>query len=884
MTLFPTLLIKEIRQSGIIAVLITASTVAAVPLQDWTLSTSANTTATRTPDGVIVLVDNSPTDTPRATCQFPEPVTRGVIQWRARHMQGRGTLVHTLRMHAISNQSWDVAVFNGALWIKKTGETGSTAYVPSGQDWFAIGQWAAFRLIFDTQKNIAQLYLNDIPAPVVELKQIASPISKITLMAGHDIAVGNAAEFADISFSDAPVTTKPVKWHRQPKPERTQRAEDWPALTPAPAEWIVQDKFAQFAAWWPANLKNPDALNAREALKKSMRREALGIGNEFTSAMRLLPVIANSIRREPPYAGAQQSHLYRSSRGNWTDWDRPSNTRIMESVTLLARFYALDQPWNPYHRDAALGKRLNEALQYWLSLQIPEGGFPEYRGFGSGELPSTSFGLIHMVEIYNALKDEPLFANLSSRWVESMKRAVLWNSIPDSPQRKHGISHANQFLGIISGAWHLHGITGEPRWKILYDELTDWWISTSQSKEGWYREGYGREDFAYSQVSDLYGDKLAIETNDPRWIESLRREFIAAQFIVVYEMDKKTAIIDATGHARTTPGASLTPPPLSASGVVTNPHQVGQPRQRCIGWFNHIATIVPEARAFVINPIPAEEATIMENDFFAKWPDSLAWIAQPSHVNGTQKGAYVWDNAINGTYWSLPADSMPKAVEQTIVWKETRFTKKFRDDMDEQELSCVRRPGYYATFRSGRANGKQTLGLGLVWVPGFGTVFVSANDAPRPAFGWHQTGAESRRSFRRMQRTWSGDASSEYSAQLTLSCANLPPIHFDFGNETLVIRTEDAPLHLPLFNRNGEKWTLSNGSAWNPSEVITTNSLHIRRSGPDVTHDALIDFGQLVTLTATEPTAAGYDQVRSVTVTPIKASAPLEIALRRVAR
>ncbi|EIQ00164.1 hypothetical protein OpiT1DRAFT_04704 [Opitutaceae bacterium TAV1] len=864
--------------------LLTTSALAATPLNNWTLSACANTTATRSPDGVIMLSDNSPDDTPCATFQFPTPVTAGTLHWRARHLQGRATLVHTLRLHSAlpSAQTWEVSVFNGALWIKKTGETGSSAYVPAGQDWFAIGQWATFRLAFDTQKNTAQLYLNDIPSPVVELKQITGPISKITLLAGHDIAVGNSAEFTDVSFASGPVDIKPVRRHPQPNPARAQRADDWPTLAHAPAEWTVQDKFAQFAAWWPANRLNPEAQKAREDLQKSMRREALGTGNEFTSAVRLLPVIANSIRWEPPYAGAQQSHLYRSSPDKMTPWDRPGNTRIMESVTLLARFYALNQPWNPYYHDSALGKRLNEALQYWLALQTPEGGFPEYAGFGSGELPSTSFGLMCMVEIYDSLKHDPLFASLSSRWVESMKRAVLWNSIPDSPQRRQGISHANQILGVISGAWHLHRITGEPKWKTLYDELTDWWTSTSQSKEGWYREGGGREDFAYSQVTDLYGDRLAIETRDPRWTESLRRQFVAAQYIVVYEMDKKTAIIDATGHARTTPSASINPPP-APPGTVTNPHQINQPRQRYMGWFSHIAAIVPEARAFVINPVSPEKATVMEKDFFARWPASLAWIAQPSHVRGAQKGAYAWDDAANGTYWTLPDDTMPKAVEQTITWKESRFTKKFRDDMNEQELSCVRRPGYYATFRSGLANGRQTLGLGLVWIPGFGTVLVSANDTPRPAFGWHPTGAESRRAFRRMQRTWSGSPSPENPAQLILSSDNLPPIKFGFRDEMLTIRAEGAPLHLPLFNRKNEKWTLSNGSAWTAREVVTTTSLLLQRAGTNVTHDALINFGQPVTLTAAEPVIAGYDQVRSVTVTPAK-SGGVEMTIQRIAR
>ncbi|MDR1284562.1 MAG: hypothetical protein LBK99_27685 [Opitutaceae bacterium] len=874
---------KHLIHLATLASLLTITTHAG-PITDWTLSTSPGATAARNAAGVITLADNSPADTPRATHQFPEPVTHGQLHWRARHMQGRGTLVHTLRLHTTDRQTREIAVYNGALYLKKTGERGHPAYVPAGQDWFAIGTWADFRLAFDTRKNIAQLYLNNAPVPLAELKQIDAPVTRITLTAGHDIAIGNAAEFADISLDTAPIDIKQVKRHPQPRPARAQRSDAWPEPNPnpAPADWTVRDKFQQFADWWPANLANPAAANARDALKNSIRREALGIGNEFTSAMRLLPGIANSIRTEPPFAGAQQSHLYRSSPGKWTDWDRPSNTRIMECVTQLARFYALGQPWNPYHRDPALGKRLTEALHYWLALQTPEGGFPEYAGFGSGELPSTSFGLMCMVEIYDALKDEPLFAGLSPRWVESMKHAVRWNSIPGSPQRNQGISHANQILGVISGAWHLHRITGEPGWKTLYDELTDWWTSTAQSKEGWYREGGGREDFSYSQVSDLYGDRLAIETGDPRWIKSLRRAYLASQYIVVYEMDKKTALLDVTGHARTQPAPALNFPRMP-SGAVTNPRQIDQPRQRYMGWFNHIATLVPEARAFAINAITPEKAADREDAFFRNWPASLAWLAQPSHVRGAQRGAYAWDDAANGTFWTLPADAMQQAVTQTRPWKETRFTESFRDDMNEQELSCVRRPGYYATIRSGRANGKQVPGLGLVWVPGFGSVFVSSNDSPRPAFGWRRTGAETKREIRRMTRIWSGP-SPEKSGSLTLSCENFPSFRFDFADETLGIRTEGAPLHLPLLNRSGEEWTLADGSAWNGKQVVTTFSLRLHRVDQNVTHDVVLAFARPVVLEMAAPHAVAEDIIiRSLSVTPVT-SGPLEITMSRAGK
>ncbi|WP_043589794.1 hypothetical protein [Geminisphaera colitermitum] len=549
-----------------------------------------------------------------------------------------------------------------------------------------------------------------------------------------------------IASTPAPIAS-PSPPPPQPKISRSQKTDDWPQLNPAPEEWIVTDKFQKFATWWPGR---PEDEAARQALRQAMHRETIGLSNEFTSALRLVPQLANSIRWEAPLQGAQQSHLYRSNPGKWTSWDRPSNARLMECLTLLANFYTIEQAWNPYYHDPALGRRLDAALEYWLTLQSSEGAFPEYGGFGSNELPSTSFNLMSMAEIYGTLKDDALFAGLAPRWIDAMRRAVLWGATPDSSQRKQGSSHANQYLGIIAGAWHLHAFTGEARWKSLYDELADWWIDQAQSKAGWYREHGGREDFAYSGVTDLYLDRLALESSDPRWLESLRRSYLASQLIVVFEMDLKTTVMDITGHARTTPSGSLN---LKSSS--RNPQLLERPYQRYVGWFNHVASRLPEARAFALAFPSPEEASALEQAWFDAWPSSLSWSHSFPQIRGANGGAFGWDG--NGTCWPLPAGAQIEAAAQTRPWKETRFTDVSNDAKDRQELTCVRRPGYYATFRTGSAQGKQTLGLGMLWVPGFGTVFASANASPRPAYGWKPNGTELAKTVRSLRLDWNSE-------------------------------------------------------------------------------------------------------------------------------
>lgn len=849
---------------------------ASLPLETWTFSPKNGLIAEQTTEGIIRLSDNNPEATPHAALVFSKPVTSGELTWRARHVQGRGTLVHTLRLHTQAG-SWEVAVFNGSVALRNTGERGSLAYAPAGADWFALGQWANFRLLFDAKEGRAQLYLNGHPEPVAEINEIPASLEKITLSAGHDVAIGNAAEFSDLHLRSGSVAFHKVKQFRRAQPPQKQNADEWPELKAAPDEWTVKDKYAQFASWWPG--KSGDA-QARNALRHAMRREALGLGNEFTAALKLVPTLANAIRWQPPYQGAQQSRIYRMS----PSWDRPSNTRLMECVMTLVHFYAIEQPWNPYHRDPALGKRLKETLEFWLSLQCPEGGFPENASFGSNELPAVSFGLMAMVEIYDALKDEPLFAEISPRWIDSMRHAVLWGAIPDSQQRRQGISHANQYIGVISGAWHLHRITGEARWKTIYDQLTDWWIATAQTKDGWYREGGGREDFAYSLVSDLYGDRLAIETGDPRWIESLRRACLSSQMLVVHEMDLKTTVMDVTGHARTAPSPSLNFTP-SAKGSVTNPWQNSHSRQRYAGWFNHMATLIPEARCFVVNAFTAEEAAAMEQRFFDAMPASLSWRNHTPHMRNSQGGAFAWDNG--GAYWPLPQNAQADAAKQSRPWKETRFTEVFLEKGDE--LACIRRPDYYATFRASTGkHGRQVLGLGLFWMPGFGTVFSTSNITPpstpaRPAFGWKANGRELGLLVRKLRMDWEGGEAQNTLRLVLRGNEDLPAIDFGLGEETFAIKSTQTPFYLPLVSRGGEVWTLSDGSTWHGAQV-KTSSLRLRRMSENVTHDVLMDFGQAVSLKASNPSAIGADLiVSSMSVTPQNAT-ELKITLRRLKR
>jgi hypothetical protein len=71
-----------------------------------------------------------------------------------------------------------------------------------------------------------------------------------------------------------------------------------------------------------------------------------------------------------------------------------------------------------------------------------------------------------------------------------------------------------------------------------------------------------------------------------------------------------------------------------------------------------------------------------------------------------------------------------------VAQRETRFTHQRVDARRPVSFSYVRRPAYYAAFTAGPViTAQQRYGLGLLWVPGAGTVLQSQTAATATAWG-----------------------------------------------------------------------------------------------------------------------------------------------------
>lgn len=474
-----------------------------------------------------------------------------------------------------------------------------------------------------------------------------------------------------------------------------------------------------FAQAQNAPVKKPLALLPdRFQLKKEQwmmadrawfERDAVTGGPNIVETLASVANIANSIDGDPasPTYGWQKSNKYRSGERG------PTNTRLIEPVYTLAWAYTLNKPWNPYYRDALLRDRLEAGLTYWLSLQGKDGGFSENDGKGGQELPPTSFSLEFLVEIHEMLDgDGTVNQELREHLFDSIKRAVVWAST-DEPTRVHGTHFSNQYCGVLYTMYRLWQLTKEPKWKAIFDSNLDYWLKNAQPSLFWLEQD-GVETFGYSHVTEWEMDRLLLLSNDPRILNSFRKYFEWCGLNTVVENDGRTFVMDTAGHGRTT-----------RKGLA------GQ-----VGYYNHIIGMVPEARpwAFLYQMTPAEREVRVAN-----------WLKNPIPPTGAPAGEET-TSAYHPFHdypmffeplgmWTQTAQEQSAAVQKLPTLTQQRFTRYFYVPAGEDHYLFARRPGVYVTLHWGKAGGnRQVKEVGLVWLPGFGTLLRSANDAPQNAY------------------------------------------------------------------------------------------------------------------------------------------------------
>jgi hypothetical protein len=422
--------------------------------------------------------------------------------------------------------------------------------------------------------------------------------------------------------------------------------------------------------------------------------------------------LANSVALTGPRRGFIDIAVWRAPKDN-----QPYNARIMENILSLAYFYTAERPWNPYRGDPAVRARLEAALDFWTRSQSDDGRFSEYAP-SQWSLAPTAFATKFMGEALRLLHDgPPIDSALHRRAIDADRRAIL-AVLTRADMYEHGRRYTNQYGNVWGGALAYLALYPDAEIERLLRERWQQTLADHQSPAGYFYEADG-PDWGYdlnTHHSDFHmAWQYARGTAMARGLVEATRRW--------YEWLGYGAVPEPTGTALTLNRAIET---RQRRGVVAE----AGPEESEAG--NPLASEVPSAR--VLGPTTEELArrrAVRRAELVRRWP----------HVDSLPVGSFGAFSPYaflhrSHVRWSPSDQQRRTAVAAMRHQTENRFTHQRVDSRRTLALTYVRRPGYYAAFNAGEIiTPQQRYGLGLVWVPGAGTLLQSQTAGSATAWG-----------------------------------------------------------------------------------------------------------------------------------------------------
>jgi hypothetical protein len=422
--------------------------------------------------------------------------------------------------------------------------------------------------------------------------------------------------------------------------------------------------------------------------------------------------VANSVALSGARRGFIDIPVWRDLKDN-----QPYNARIMESILSLAFFYCTNRPWNSFRGDPAVRARLEAALEFWVNSQSADGRFSEYAP-EQWSLAPTAFATKFMGESLRLLHDgPPIDTTIHRRAVAADRKAILAVLTRDDLY-EHGKKFSNQFGNVWGGALAFLALYPDAEVEARMRERLKQTATDHQSPVGYFYEADG-PDWGYNlntHHSDLQG----------AW-HYARNTDLAGVFL------------DATARWYEWLGYNAVPEPSGNSltlvrGVETRQKRAvvadAGPEESAAGF--PIAEYVKAAQ--MLGPTRGEiarRADTRRAELKRRWPnvDTLG----AGTFRAFSPYAFLHRNHVQ---WS-PTDAQRKAaIAELRHQRENRFTHLRVDSRRPITFTYVRRPSYYAAFSAGEVmTAQQRLGLGLLWVPGAGSVLQSQTAGTTTAWG-----------------------------------------------------------------------------------------------------------------------------------------------------
>lgn len=410
--------------------------------------------------------------------------------------------------------------------------------------------------------------------------------------------------------------------------------------------------------------------------------------------------LANSVRMSEPNRGFIDLPVWREPRHQ-----EPYNARVMENILSIAFFYTTDRPWNPYYSHPAVRARLEAALEYWVEMQSNDGRFSTY-GSQEWRLSPTSFATKFIGEAIRLLQDGPsVDPALMERVVAAQRRAILAVLTRDDFYN-FGKRFSNQYTNVWGGALAYLDLYPDPEIRDLLEQRLRQTDADFQSPAGYFYEHEGA-DFVYD-----------IETHHSNHLMAwhfLRQtelgDFYAERVRRLYDWLSYNAALepDGSGYSLNYAIATRLYFPFYRDNRETEHGRTCSP----------LAEVVVTARAFC--ETVDERSTRLERRRQAlerSWPD-----VAPLEVGAfSAYSPYVFLHR-HHVRWHPTDEQRDEAVAMLPYLTGRHYNHQRSDNRRQFMLTYVRRSPYYASFSTGeRIMPQQRFGLGLLWIPEYGTI------------------------------------------------------------------------------------------------------------------------------------------------------------------
>jgi hypothetical protein len=514
--------------------------------------------------------------------------------------------------------------------------------------------------------------------------------------------------------------------------------------------------------------------------------------------------------------------------GFWRSPAASFNARVQENVFTMSWFHANARSWNPYTGDPALLARLDAAIGHYLTLQKPEGCWPEY---SPGELsrPATAFALGFLTVTLIELQSAGVLPETQNRIIAALRMAADWFLDPgNSSVWSNPIPYTNQVAGGLLGIAEALPLLGDPTLADRLNERIDVLARDGLSPVGYFYEENGN-DLGYS-VGVMTPDLAALyeTTGSPVVKQMQERYFEWLRYSFVREPD----------------GA---------------------------GWFCNVATS-SRTSLFILDDVKDDS---YKADINSLWTSSIpisaafttaqedkaalrtVWAASPEPVAQPPAGQVDPQVVRLSTYPErFPTRADKDAAISTMPYLTSDDFVEFRTDPRGQQFLFVRKPQYYfGGFFGVRPTSRVQSGLSFLWHPDAGMMLYGSNNGVDSCWGTHRsnqfTSIDSNGNL--SARYFRGDPAQNDELELDdVNSAEHLGIRYttpdsrstkdvDFRADSLRIKVttlQHSTERLPLILRDDDRLTLlgSTRTEWVPGTDVSAEGtgLRVRRGDTDM--------------------------------------------------